>query len=490
MKRICKIFTIIALLPLCAFASRNDGSLKSSGLKLSRVADELFVSTDIVLDSLHLGSNRQLYLTPVVEGPDGRRAILPSVLVNGRNMHYAWQRGSLPKDKNVDYNVAYEVRRLNGKPQALRYKESIPLEAWMMSPAAALRLVVDTCGCGHSYGASVGEPQPLDLNPATRMRTAYISPKVTEQPVAVHEGRARVQFEVDRTELHPEPYVCRNGQRIDNRAQLRIIEDSVRYALSDPNVEIASINICGYASPESPYLHNESLATNRSRSLSEYIGQRFNLPADRCTYSSVPENWAEFRELVVAASDITEKQRADLLELIDRPAYGPSDYDAKERELKTDKKFASLYRSKILPEWFPRLRCTQFAISTRLKPLDDRQLDKVIDSTPELMTLNQMFRVALLYPEGSPRFNDVIEIARQYYPEDPVANLNAAVAAIKSGDMQRAAQMLEKAGDTPEAYNARGVLAAHNGDFDAALSYFRMAGNLPEAVANMKMLEF
>lgn len=490
MKRISNILILIALIPLCAVASATAGRLGSSGLKLSRAGEDLFVTTDLVLDSLHLSGNRQLYVTPVVEGPGDRQVVLPSVLINGRNMHYAYKRGSLPKDQTLRYNVAYEVRRHNGKPQTLSYKASVPVESWMMSPEATLRLVVDTCGCGHAYGSSLGEPQPLDLNPAPRMRVAYISPEVTELPVSVHEGRARVQFEVDRTELHPEPYICRNGQRIDNRAQLRIIEDSVRYALSDPNVEIASINICGYASPESPYMHNESLATNRSRSLAEYIGLRFNLPSERCTYSSVPENWAEFRELVAEASDITEKQRADLLALIDRPAYGPVDYDAKERELKTDPRFAALYRSKILPGWFPQLRCTQFAISTRLKPLSDAELDKVIDTTPELMTLNQMFRVARLYPEGSQRFNDVIEIARRYYPEDPVANLNAAVAALHRGDLQQAESMLENAGDSPRVWNARGVLAAHEGDFEAAARYFRMAGDLPEALENLKMIEY
>ena len=363
------------------------------------------------------------------------------------------------------------------------------MQSWMMHRDTEVRMVLDTCGCGHLYGSSVGTPSMLNLNPAPRMRLVYYSPAVTEQPVSVHEGRARVQFEVDRTELHPTPYVCRNGQRIDNRAQLQVIEDSVRYALSDPNVEIASINICGYASPESPYMHNETLATNRSRSLAEYIGSRFNLPSQKCTYNSVPENWAEFRDLVVNATDITSKQRQDLLELIDRPAYGPSDYDAKEKELKTSPKFAQLYRTKILPEWFPQLRCTQFTINTRLKPLDDNKLAEVIKVTPELMSLNQMFRVARLYPEGSDKFNDVIEIARRYYPEDPVANLNAAIAAIQKGDLDSAERMLTKAGNSPEAMNARGVLEAHKGDFDAAMKYFRSAGQLPEALKNKALLE-
>lgn len=430
-----------------------------------------------------------MYVTPIVELPGAESQVLPSVLINGRNMHYAYERGSMPKDKGRDYTIAYEVRRHNGKAQSLDYKMTTPMQPWMMNTDASLRFVVDTCGCGHAYGSSAGDPSPLNLNPSPRMRLAYITPAVTELPVTVHEGEARVQFEVDRTELHDKPYVCRNGKRIDNREQLAVIEDSVRYALSDPNVEIASVSICGYASPESPYMHNEELATGRSRSLAEYIGRRFSLPAEKCTYSSVPENWAEFREMVLKANDITDTQRRDLLELIDRPAYGASDYDAKERELKTSPKFADLYKSKILPEWFPRLRCTKFQIKTRLKPLSDEKLAEIIKTRPELLSLNQMFRVARLYPEGSKEFNDVIEIASRYYPSDEVANLNAAIACMQKGNLDGAARLLAKAGDPPEAENARGVLAANQGDFVKAMEYFVKAGNLPEALKNKALLE-
>ncbi len=456
---------------------------------MHRVGDRFQMSIDFVLDSLKLGGNKQLYVTPVVEDADSNREVMPTLLINGRNMHYAYERRTLPGHGTENYVIAKEVRRNNGKPQTVDYSGSVLLRGWMMRPGARMRLVVDTCGCGHAYGRSPGEPWPLNLNPAPRMRVVYYTPEVTELPVSVHEGKARVQFEVDRTELHDQPYVCRNGQRIDNREQLKMIEDSVRYALSDPNVEISRIDICGYASPESPYMHNEYLATNRSRSLSEYIGRRFSLPADRCTYSSVPENWAEFRELAVAADDITEAQRRDLLELIDTPAYGASDYDAKEKELKTDRRFASLYRSKILPKWFPLLRATKFAISTRLKPLSDQELAKVIETTPQLMSLNQMFRVARLYPEGSPEFDRVIAIALTHYPENPVANLNSAIAAINRGDWEGAKYLLEKSGDSAEAENARGVVATNSGDFEEAKRHFKAAGNLPEALKNLKMLE-
>lgn len=478
-----------ALPPVALSAIAVNNPLSVKNLEFHRSGDRLHVSAQLILDSLKIGSNHQIFVTPVVSSPEGESVGLPSVLVNGRNMHYSYQRGTLSGDVPARYDIAEEVMRRNGKPQSVDYTASIPMQKWMYSQDARIELMFDTCGCGRAAGRGMGEPMKLNLNPGPMMRVTYLTPEVTELPVAIHEGKARVQFEVDRTELHSSPYVCRNGQRIDNRAQLAMIEDSIRYATEDPNVEIARIDICGYASPESPYVHNDFLATNRSRALAEYIGERFRLPAEKCTYSSVPENWKEFRQQVVDAKDITDRQRADLLELIDAPAYGAADYDAKERTLKTDKRFADLYRTVILPKWFPQLRATKFAISTRLKPASDEKLAEIIKTTPEKMSLNQMFRVARLYQEGSDDFNRTIETALMYYPESPVANLNAAVTAIKQGDFVRAATLLEKAGDSPEAQNARGVVATHNADFDKAIEYFDKAGALPEATKNRNLLD-
>ena len=487
MKRIYILLLAAFLLPQAIRADKG-GEIKTANVDFHLSGGAFHVSLDFVLDELLLKSNEQMFVTPVISGPGGAEVAMPSILISGRNMHYAYERGAI-NIKNIEsYDVTEEVRRLNGQAQNVSYTEKTAMRSWMRHDQAALHFVYDTCGCGRPYGKAIGEPIPLNLNPAPRMRVAYITPPVTPLPVSVHEGRARVQFEVDKVELHDQPYVCRNGQRIDNREQLKTIEDSVHYALSNPDVEIASIAICGYASPESPYTHNDYLATNRSRALAEYIGKRFSLPAEKCTYSSVPENWAEFRQQVTEAKDITEQQRSDLLQLIDRPTYGPADFDAKERELKTDKRFAALYRSKILPVWFPQLRCTKFAISTRLKPMSDEKLAEIIEKTPELMSLNQMFRVARLYPEGSERFNATIETALRYYPDSPIANTNAAVAAIKRGDYAQAQSLLKKAGNAPEAENARGVIATNAGNYEEAVRHFTAAGNLPEAAKNKEMI--
>lgn len=453
----------------------------------------LHLSADIVLDSLRLKSNHQVFLTPMLEGGLDSivRLPLPSVLINGRNMHVAYERGSLKGFEDIKkHDILFEVGRKNGKEQKAEYVTRVPMENWMRVAGTKIVWVYDSCGCGIEYATRIPGETPFDINPAEEMHTDIMEPAKTEDIVEIHEGNARVQFEVDKTVLHPGPYTCRNGQRIDNTDQLKMIDDSVKYALTDPNVEIAGIDICGYASPESPYLHNDYLATNRSRALAEYLADRYHLPRQVCTFSAVPENWKEFREQVVESKEITEKERTDLLELIDRPAYGPSDYDAKEKELETSPKFAKLYRTKIRPEWFPHLRATTFYIKTRLKPLSDRQLEGVLHSTPKKMTAEQMFRVARLYPEGSPKFNEAIDITLQNYPDDETAIANAASVAITNRDYKKARELAERLGDNPRAYNILGIIATREGNFEKAREYFLKAEGIPEAKKNLELLKF
>lgn len=494
MKRKLYITTAILTVAALAVGAMVTDKVETKNVSFSRGNGKLHVNAEIVLDSLNLKSNQQLFMTPVVSGTDGQSVVLPTVLVTGRNMHYAYERGTMRglSDYKKKYDIIKEVRRDNGHDQIIDYSGSTTLQDWMRSQKISMQFKYDTCGCGVYAGTGLGIPVDTNMNPINKMRVAYITPKVTELPITNHEGKARVQFELNRTELHDSIYRCRNGQRLDNRQQLKVIYDSIAYSLSDPNVEIAKIEIIGYASPESPYEHNKELATGRSRALAEYIGnyvgKKYQIPADVAHFDAVPENWKEFQEQVEKATDITEQQRADLLELIKRPAFGPADYDAKENELKTNPKFKNLYLNKILPEWFPHLRATKFRISTRLKPMDDQQLAKIINISPEKMSHNQMMRVARLYPEGSAEFDKVIETALRYYPDSEEAKLNAAASAIRKHDYERAGKLLENAGDAPEVINAKAILLVNQGKFDEAKKLFEKIQTLPEAQKNLMLL--
>lgn len=483
------ILALVAALPTCA--RNSEGEITAQNLLVAQIGNECCVSADLVLNNLYLSGNDQILVTPILKSEAaGKEVQLPTVVFSGRNMHYVYLRnGETIASGEYKYNILEEQRRFNGTAQSYAYRQNVAMQDWMRNPDAELVFAYDNCGCGAFANRALNDPYLLDLDPTGRMILALAIPTVETKPVTKHEGRARVQFEVNKTELHTVPYVCASGQRIDNRAELQVIDDSVRYALSDPNVEIVSMHICGFASPESPYDHNDYLATNRSRALAEYVSQRYSIPQERCTYNAVPENWAEFREQVDAATDITAQQRADLLQLIDQICYGPSDYDAKEKTLKTDPRFANLYKTKILPIWFPQLRCSQFEITTALKPMSDAQLCEVIKKSPQLLSLNEIYRVAKCYPTDSDEYHYAMKMALKYYSEDPIANLNAAIMAIQDKDFKAAEKYLEMAGDSPEAVNARGVVALHNGDRATARTLFQSVANvLPEAARNYRLI--
>lgn len=492
-----KLHILVLLLSLTAVAlaaTTPDVRILTDNLALSRGSGRLHLSADIILDSLDLKSSQQVFMTPVVTASDGAKAVLPTVLVTGRGMHYAYERGTMRglKEYRSKYDIIKEVRRLNSHPQTITYSGEVALQPWMRTQPLNVSFLYDMCGCGVLSGACVGQGLDTILNPVGAMRVAYITPAVTELPVTKHEGRARVQFEVNRTELHDSIYRCRNGQLLDNRAQLKVIYDSIASALTDPNVEIAGIEIIGYASPESPYEHNKELATGRSRALAQfisgYVGKKYNLSDVPADFDAVAENWSEFRDQVVKTKDITEEQRRALLEIIDTPAFSPADYDAKEKRLNTDPLVKDLYRNRILPEWFPHLRATKFRINTRLKPFDDTRLAEIILSSPEKMSLNQMMRVARLYPEGSEDFDRVIRTALRYYPDSEEANLNAAVSAIRRGDFNEASGLLKNSGNSPEAQNAEAILLVNEGKFDEARKILEGIRNLPEAQKNLMLI--
>ncbi|MBQ8501755.1 MAG: hypothetical protein IJ494_05580, partial [Bacteroides sp.] len=89
--------------------------------------------------------------------------------------------------------------------------------------------------------------------------------------------------------------------------------------------------------------------------------------------------------------------------------------------------------------------------------------------------LQELYLVANSYEPGSEDYNETFETMVRLYPDDTVANLNAANAAMNRGDLDRAAKYLNKAGDGAEAVYARGVLAGLQGDYETAEQHLTAA---------------
>lgn len=130
----------------------------------------------------------------------------------------------------------------------------------------------------------------------------------------------------------------------------------------------------------------------------------------------------------------------------------------------------------LLRNVYPRLRVAVCKVNFNVKNFDVEEAKEVIKTRPQNLSLNEMFMVANSYPAGSQEFVDVFEVAVRMYPENEIANMNAAAAAILRKDLVAAERYLNKVDSKePEYINLRGVVALLKGDYKQAEKYLKAA---------------
>ncbi len=423
---------------------------------------EMTVTMDIVLDSVKLRSTKRIVLTPVVKGVSEER-LLPQVVVNGRRQYIEYRRKG---HKKYD-DDAIAVRRRNGTEQTVQYSAVLPYEAWMWNSDVIVG--EDLCGCGELLGS--------EAVPVWRVRTprvAYIRPEAKPKTYDL-KGSAYIDFPVDKTTIYPD--YRRNPE------ELQKIIGTIMEVKKDGNITINAVDICGYASPESPYEHNEYLAATRAQTLSNYVKQLVNLDNARFTVSSVPENWEGLRKCVEESS--LPNKDAILALIDDETTYTP---DAKEWKIKSTYPDDYAY---MLKEFYPGLRRSDYTVNYTIRAFTLEEAKEIYRTDARKLSLEELYMVAQTYETGSEEFMDVFATAVHNFPDDPTANLNAACTEIEHGDIAAAEKYLEKAGDTAEAINARGVVAVQKGDSETAVQMFRAAADagLEIAKENLEMLD-
>jgi hypothetical protein len=122
------------------------------------------------------------------------------------------------------------------------------------------------------------------------------------------------------------------------------------------------------------------------------------------------------------------------------------------------------------------LRHSDYKVEYVIRDFTDlKQIEQIMAKNPRKLSLNEFYLLAQSYEPGSQKLNELYEVAVSVYPDDAVANLNAANAAMQKGDKAAAEKHLAKAGDSAEADYARGVLAAMQDDVVKAEAYMQKA---------------
>lgn len=439
-------------------------SIKS--FNINREGKYLTVKMNLDLNKLDVDANRAVLLTPrLVNGTDSLD--LPAVGIYGRRRYYYYVRngiGSISGESETIY-------RASSKPDSVAYNNLAEYEKWM--DGATLKFHRSDWGCCHEI---VAEYEGI----LGRHREAFFPELIFVQPKAEImksrslSGSAYIDFPVDQTVIYPD--YRRNTTEL---GKIQATIDSVR---NDKDVTITSVWLKGFASPESPYKHNTELAIGRTAALKKHIGQLYHFADSIIQTDYEPEDWVGLRRYV-EQSNIN--YRAEILTLID------SDMEPDAKEAKIKRTYPNEYRF-MLQNFYPALRHTDYRIDYNIRKFNKvEEIKRIMAEQPQKLSLNEFYLVAGKYEPGTNEFTDVFETAVRMFPNDEIANLNAANAAIRRDDFATARRYLDKAGDSAEAVYARGALAIREKDYDTARRYLGKAKEmgLEKATLTLKELD-
>ena len=438
-----------------------------TGFRAERNGGYLSVSMDLLLSELDVPSNRAVLLTPsLVNGEDV--AVLPSVAVYGRRRYYYYHRNEGDAMLSGPTETGFRSKDM---PESVQYHELLPFEEWMDGATVVLHRQDFGC-CNGMVDEWLGE--------LGRYREAffpellYVRPEGKLEKRRELEGRSYVDFPVDRTEIYPE------YRR--NPIELEVIRETIDVVRNDPDAKIDTVWLKGFASPESPYSHNTELAIGRTASLKKWIEQMYRFENVVMLTDYEPEDWEGLRRYVVNSN---LEHRDEILALID------SDMEPDPKEWKIKSTYPEEYKF-MLNTWYPALRHTDYRVSYTVRQYSDpKEILAIMAKSPQKLDQNEFYVAAGEYEPGTPEFTEVFETAVRMFPDDEVANLNAANAAMRRGDNASAERYLAKAGDSVEAVYARAALAIRTEDYATARAYLKEAADagLEQAAVTLAELE-
>lgn len=476
--------------------------------------DSLRITLEMDLRDVTVNSYTAILFTPILSSATGRE-ILPSVIVSGRK-RYRFDRRQwvLSSTEEKTFPAPYLILTNKNTPSSrkVNYHISLPYATWMSHAALLMKqevkdccdlqlLGIDTVACDLSmpFPAEAEEivksNRPTAPNAAGRGRisqtalptirpvqapvqvpavvytlpeeevTAYASMLSFLEPDITSAGKQHTEnvvlyldYPLGRDEVLPDYK--------ENRIQLSKLDKIFSPLAANGFSTIEQVEICGYSSPDGNYRNNERLAADRSRQFAYYVRNAWSIPAHTVHSSSVAEDWEGFRQLL-----LTEKPSymQEVLNIIRR--YGV--FDGRERRL-MDLQGGIPYKD-MLRRFFPRLRRIEVTIRYGIRAIDGNEASRLIYTHPELLSLPEIYAVARYYRPGTEQYREIYEIAAYRFPDDVVANVNAASAVMLTGDLESARGYLRKTMDDPRSWNNQGMLALIEGDREGAILWFRRA---------------
>lgn len=429
--------------------------LKADTFAMKRQGDRFLINLALDYSGLKVSSNRAKVIEPrLVNGNDS--ITLQPVGIYGHRRYYYYKRNS--SDGTMIAGEDEKAYIKSKAPNKMDYNIDIPYAEWMNGAT----MTVNTCeyGCCNNIEAMQTDTLGIFNFFVFHPQWVFVRPQEQGPKTRQLSGRAFIDFPVDQTVIYPD--YRRNATEL---GKIQATIDSVR---NDSDVTITKVWLKGFASPESPYSHNTDLSLGRVAALKSHIQKLYHFAPGVIETDNEPEDWEGLRRFV---EESNLEHKAQILELID------SNMAPDPKEARIKKLYPQEYKF-MLTQFYPALRHTDYRIDYQIRQFTDiNELREIFRKDPTKLSLGEFFTLAASYPEGSEEFNNVFDTAVRMYPTDPTANLNAATAALQSGNYKLAKRFLANAGDSATASYSRGIYAALTEDYAQAREQFVKAAN-------------
>ncbi len=450
MKKFLSILSVALAIPAIAANITELPAGAVSDISVEKSESQLLVRMTVHPEVFPKMSNREVWLVPYIDGA-GQQLRLDSVLVAGRTRYIQHERS------NHSLTPGTVLLRAGSK-ETYEYSLTVPYSDWMEYSALGMEgRLIGCAGCGIMPLLTFADEQPIarmDYRDMTVVPVmVYVSPEREIIKTRDVSKESYIDFPVNKTQIY------HDYRR--NPVELAAIRHTIDEMHSDKDITINSVTFTGYASPEGPYAFNEKLAKGRTEALIDYVNKYFDFPRTALKYSWVAEDWTGLAERVRKMDNLENKEA--LLKLITDNSIEP---DVKDARLK--KEFPNDYFI-LLSKVYPALRHTDYKVDYTVKNFTDLQkIAMLIQTAPQKLSLDEIYLYAKTLDKGSQEFRDVMEVAVRMFPDDEVANLNAAATAVSNGDVASGRRFLAKAGNRPEATYTQAAIYVLEENYDAA----------------------
>lgn len=447
--------------------NKYDTIFELTDKKCSIKDNKINLDIDLLVSGHHLTKNETVIFTPIYISKNDK-IYFKTIVVSGRRVgeckfRKRWFVEEYKKDNPeilTTYNKKDVKKYADGKMLKYNITEPFPSDL-PLDGKIKIEKVYSRC-----YDVKKFEPEYINLHqeiavlPEVELNnlTFFIPEK---EVVKNRQASATlfIQYKLNKANIEP--------NLANNRLELEKINKLLSPITSNKECYKANkINLSGYASPEGTYKHNLDLSQRRSNAVAKYINDKYEIKGIELESIGYGEDWEGLIPLVEKDDNVPLK--GDVIRIIKYVEI----FQGREKQLmELDK--GNPYRY-ILKNHFPELRRTKVELDYTVRPFTEEEIAEIYQTRPQDLSQKEIYIFASKNNQeikNRSAFGEEYIKAAELFPDDPIANINAANASLIRHNVEAAKAYLSKVENDPRAFNSIGVLYMLIGEKDKALEY-------------------